>query len=418
MGLLNRAARVPRGVVDRMLRDRTRLPSGVNRLIDHIADHPDGFIGRLAARSLGSYGPADIPAPTEAPRTDIRVYIGPTNYAAQGWLWARALDAAPGGDVAARNMAVDVPGGFSFPADTEVSVPVYTRSRAWQEAELEAVSRFTHVLFEAERALFGRLFSRDVAAEERLLRDRGLSTAFMCHGSDVRLPSAHGALTPWSPFTDPETYTDKLERDARRNRALLDAAGRPTFVSTPDLLVDVPYATWCPVVVDPERWREPEMPGTRSRPVVVHVPSKSHIKGTHLIVPAMQALHDDGVIEFRSISGVPSEQMPEIYRTADVVLDQFRLGSYGVAACEAMAAGRVVLGHVVDEVRDSVRRETGHELPIVEATPDTIGGVLVDLIGDRERMRSAAASGVAFVGDVHDGRRSARVLLDHWIAAA
>ncbi|WP_136706710.1 glycosyltransferase family 4 protein [Agromyces sp. H66] len=417
MGILNRVASLPRGVVDRMLRDRTRLPSWLNRLIDHVADHPDGLLGRIAARSLGSFRPDDVPAPTAAPETATRVYIGPTNYAAQGWLWARALDRAPG-DVGARNMAVDVPGGFSFPADTEVPVPVYTRSREWQEAELAAVSRFTHVLFEAERALFGRLFSRDIAEEERILRTRGLSTAFMCHGSDIRLPSAHLAFTPWSPFADAGTYTDKLERDARRNRAVLDSAARPTFVSTPDLLVDVPYAAWCPVVVDLERWREPELTGTRSRPIVVHVPSKSHIKGTHLIEPAMRALHEDGVIEFRSISGIPSAQMPEIYRNADLVLDQFRLGSYGVAACEAMAAGRVVLGHVVDQVRDTVRRETGHDLPIVEATPDTIGDVVAGLVDDRDRMRAAAASGVAFVGEVHDGRTSARVLLEDWITAS
>ncbi|QEO13552.1 glycosyltransferase family 4 protein [Agromyces intestinalis] len=419
MGIVTRVAGAPRRAIDRMLRRRASLPKPVNRLIDHVADHPDGLLGRLAARSLGSFGPDDIPPPTAAPDTPVRVYIAPTNYAAQGWSWARALEAVPGGRIGARNMAVEVPGGFDFPADTEVPVPVYARSVDWQRAELAAVSAFTHVLVEAERPLFGRLFSRDLLAEARVLREAGLSTAYLAHGTDVRLPSAHRELTPWSPFADAELYVDRLEREASRNRRLLAELGRPTFVSTPDLLIDVPGAHWCPVVVDLDRWREPEPPGVRERPIVVHVPSKSTIKGTQLIEPAMRELDRAGVIEYRSVSGVPSERMPELYRTADIVLDQFRLGSYGVAACEAMAAGRVVVGHVVDSVRAAAAAAgDGVALPIVEATPDTVGEVVASLAADTERMRRLGAAGIAFVEAVHDGRCSARALVDHWIGEA
>ncbi|MEK8228012.1 hypothetical protein NKG05_20855 [Oerskovia sp. M15] len=65
-----------------------------------------------------------------------------------------------------------MPGGFSFAADTEVPVVVYNRSQEWQEREFVAVSQFTHVLFEAERPIFGRLFSRDVSAEAEQLASR------------------------------------------------------------------------------------------------------------------------------------------------------------------------------------------------------------------------------------------------------
>ena len=102
-------ARVRR-LVDVVLRHRDRMPRFVNRAIDHIAESPDGVLGRLAARSLGPVASSDIPPPTKAPSAALRVYIGPTNYAGQGWAWARALDACDV-DVRARNMAVDVPGG-------------------------------------------------------------------------------------------------------------------------------------------------------------------------------------------------------------------------------------------------------------------------------------------------------------------
>ncbi|TFV94944.1 glycosyltransferase family 1 protein [Orlajensenia leifsoniae] len=414
--MVNRVMSWPRSAIDRTLRNRNRLPRFANRTIDYIADHPDSLLGRIAARSLGSSSTGDLPAPAVRPDAAAAVYIGPTNYAAQGWLWARAIDADPR-DVRALNMAVDVPGGFSFTADIEVSVPVYNNSRVWQEAELAAVSTFSHVLYEAERALFGRLYSRDVAVESRVLAGRGLSTAFICHGADIRRPSTHVSLTPWSPFADDDTYLVKLERDAVRNRALLDELGRPTFVSTPDLLVDVPYATWCPVVIDPARWEGGVAVDERSRPVVVHVPSKSTVKGTHLIEPALRRLDEAGTIEYLTITGVPSARMPVVYGQADIVLDQFRLGSYGVAACEAMAAGRVVVGHVLDSVRDVVMEQTGRELPIVEATPDTLEDVLLGLIADPARRAALGRDGADFVRAVHDGRLSARVLLDGWVLA-
>lgn len=413
-------ARVRR-LVDVVLRHRDRMPRFVNRVIDHIAESPDGFLGRLAARSLGSVTSSDIPPPTTAPYATARVYIGPTNYAGQGWAWARALDACEV-DVRARNMAVDVPGGFSFPADTVVPVPVYTSSEEWQRAEVAAVLGYTHVLFEAERPLFGRLHSRDVEIEARLLSESGISTAFMCHGTDVRLPSRHAALTPWSPFDAVDATTQKIERDAAKNGALLARSGRPVFVSTPDLLLDVPSAIWCPVVVDLERWGPDSVVRERRRaggaaPRVAHVPSKAAIKGTPLIEPVLERLVAEGRVTFERVSGVPAEQMPAVYATADIVLDQFRLGSYGVAACEAMASGCVVVGHVAPFVRGAVREATGWDLPIVEATPETLEAVLGRLADDPAERERLGDLGRQFVDEVHSGPRSARILLDSWVLA-
>jgi len=407
---------LPGALASRVLGSRNRLPRWVNRSIDYVADHPESLPGRLAALSLGRISDADIPPPTTVPDTPVRVYIGPTNYAAQGHAWARALDAASP-RVGARNMAVEVPGGFAFDADTEVPVAVYHRSRRWQTDELDAVGRFTHVLFEAGRPLFGRLLGRSIEREVAELASRGISTAFMCHGTDVRLPSSHIRRTPWSPYSDPDLYVDRLERLARRYADQLDRFDRPIFVSTPDLLADVPRATWCPVVVDAARWSRPRRTVRGRIPVVAHVPSNGAVKGTTLVRPAMERLAADGIIEYREIHGVPSRAMPDVWAEADIVLDQFRLGSYGVAACEAMAAGSVVVGHVLEETRAVVARDTGTELPVVEATPDTVEGVVRALAEDPSRREVLTTAGREFVAHAHDGRLSSRVLLDHWIEA-
>ena len=99
------------------------------------------------------------------------------------------------------------------------------------------------------------------------------------------------------------------------------------------------------------------------------------------------------------------------------MLDQFSLGIYGVATCEALSTGRVVVSHVSDQVRDHVRRATGRELPVVESRAADLDRVIRGIVADRERHRSIAADGPDFVREVHDGRRSAEVLatafLDH-----
>lgn len=397
-----------------IVRGRSHLPASVNRLIDDVAKNPDGLAGRLASTVLGGHRSANRPAPTAVPPTEIRVYIGPTNYAGQGYRWARALEESDP-RIGARSMAVTLPGGLSFPTDTAVPVAVYNVSRRWQRSELEAVSRFTHVLFEAERPLLGRLMGRDVGREAAALDAAGVSIAYLGHGTDVRSPRRHLALTEWSYFSDDPAQTAALQRDADANLALLAATDAPIFVSTPDLLSEVPGSHWCPVVVDLEAWSPGPPPLGGRQPVVAHIPSAGATKGTHLVSPVMERLAAQGRLSYDSVSGIPSADMPARIRQADIVLDQFRVGSYGAAACEAMAAGRIVVGHVLAEVRATILERTGLELPIVEATPRTLAEVIESLLDDPEGARSIAARGRVFVEKVHSGAASALALREHWI---
>lgn len=387
------------------------MPRWVGRVMESAARNPDGIVGRLSAHLLGSSATAAV---TEVPSTEVRVYIAPTNYAGQGYLWARALERSDA-QIGARNSAVQLPGGFAFPADALVSIATVNGSAEWADAEWEAASHFTHVLVEAERSMFGKKFGRDLEAEVLALEARGLSVAFLCHGTDVRDPERHASLTPWSPYPE-DPRTEVLQQDARKNLALLERLRRPTFVSTPDLLLDVPWAQWCPVVVDAPRFATAESPFPGRSPRVIHASSNPLQKGSDRIEPALASLIERGDLEYELITATPAAQMPSVFAAADIVLDQFRLGSYGVAACEAMAAGRVVVGHVLPQVREAVERESGLRLPIVEATPDTLEEVVAALVTDPAEARRIAATGPDFVAAMHTGKASARVLTDGWIA--
>lgn len=395
------------------MRHRRSFPRWVNRLIDAVADDPTGPVGSIVGRILWRYSPGDVPEPMRAPEGDPSVYIAPVNYAQQGYEWSRALRAS---GIDAVNSAIEVPGGYAFEADRVVPMAVFERSEGWRTAELAAASAYSHVLIEAERPLFSRLFDRDVEREVETLAARGVDVAFMAHGTDARLPSRHAAGSKWSPFRDEGVYFERIEREAARNIALLRKLGRPTFASTPDLLDDLPFALWCPVVVDPQRWSHPR-PAYSGPLRVVHAPTNPQIKGTDLIEPILDRLHAEGVIAYRRIVHVPHAQMPEAFANADVVLDQFRLGSFGVAACEAMAAGAVTVAHTTEQVRERVLTATGLELPIVDATPETLEAVLRSLAADRTGLERIGERSRHYVREVHDGRFSAQVLRENWIDA-
>lgn len=388
---------------------RTRLTRLAGAAIDAL---PEPLAIKLNPAKYG-FTSRDIPAPPQAPATHVRLYVAPVNFAGQGYAWARAAERLPG--VGAVSMHYTVPGDFGFAGDSIVPVNVFAKSRNWQRAQFERVaSEFTHVLIEAERPIFGSLFQNDPVAEARALRDRGVIVGMVSHGSDLRLPSRHKQLDEWSPFHD-EDWTDvpALEAQALEHRRVLAAIDAPVFISTSDLALDWPSAQLLPVVVDPEPWQGGPDPLAREIPVVVHAPSKAHIKGSHLIDPILQQLDAEGHIEYRRIEGVPAAEMPALICDADIVLEQFRIGNYSRAAVEALAAGRVVVGHVHAQVRDHVAQVTGQTVPVVEATPHTLRTLILDIVSQRERYREIAAAGPAFARAVHNGDYSAQVLGEH-----
>ncbi|WP_130411452.1 glycosyltransferase [Xylanimonas ulmi] len=376
---------------------------------------PVTVIARVQALASGRRYIA--PARLGVPDAPVRLLVAPANFAGQGHAWAHAAERSLPG-VAARNLAFGT--AFGFPSDVDVP-PSVAWSRAWARSARRDVYRYSHVLVEAERALLPGV-ERDVSKAIADLRGRGVSVATVCHGSDIRSPSAHADREPWSPFAL-DTYKDAqvLQAQAERNRALLEdlrAADVPAFVSTPDLLLDVPWGTWLPVVVDVDAWSADTVPLAGEVPVVVHAPSRSALKGTDVIDPVLRGLHRSGLIEYRSASGLDRDGMQKLYRGADVVVDQLRMGIYGVAACEALAAGRVVISQVSDQVRAAARDASGQDLPVVQATPDTLEETIRGVLDDVTGARNVASRGPGFVRQLHDGRASARVLRPFVLGAA
>ena len=399
-----------------MLRDASALakrvlPTPAIALIEpHVSALPDR-IGAWLNPAKYAGMPAGPTDPLVIGDGRARLVIGPLNTAGQAHQWARAVDAQA--DRAAISLVVESPDSFRFDADRAVPRLRAERSSDWQRVEFQAVvAQATHVLIESGQPLFGPLFRGDIVRQVGALHRRGIRVAIVLHGSDVRDLSAHRAREPRSPYESIELVPDapELDASAARVRRVITQLDVPLFGSTPGVQFDLPEAVWLPVVVNPDEWAADGVPLQRAVPVVVHAPSRGGLKGSEVVDEVLGRLHRDGLVEYRRLEGVAHSEVRNAFRTADVVVDSLRMGGYGVGACEAMAAGRLVLSYVNEHARNMVQALIGEQPPIWPADVGTLEAAVRAVLIDRAGARALAARGPAFVRLAHDGRVSAAAL--------
>jgi hypothetical protein len=327
-------------------------------------------------------------------------------------------------DVAAENLQVTPRAVTGFVADTAVTGPEWRAPAVRARLALDCLLPSTHVLLEAMRSLVGAAvgdatahgWEPGLAADDvRAVHASGRAVALLFHGSEVRRPHTHLVVTEASPFDRPEHAegTERLRTTTTRVHELLaelrsEIPGLPVFVSTPDLLDHVAGATWLPVVLAPSAFRASPPALQRPVPVVLHAPTNPFLKGSDVIDDVLLGLQDEGVLEYRRVQGVPATFMTDLIRAVDIVVDQVVLGNPGVLAAEAMAAGRLVVAHLPQSVRDRY----DEPVPVLEADRDTLADVLRAVCADPESHRELAARGPAFARRLHDGTASVAVLGD------
>lgn len=379
--------------------------SFVRPLVDALSYAPRAL--RTAVNSRFNWTKEDTRSVAQAKPGDIRLLIGPANFAGQGWEWARAVETLPG--VAAVCLERGVPGvGFGFSADVLINTNVSDLSGAWARRQRKALAGFTHVLIEAGIPLYNAAYRDRLTEHVSELQNMGLKVGLIWHGSDVRLPELHAVLQPGSPLEDMSVLSNQvLQRRTKDNHRNADRLALREFVSTPDLLRFRPAATWLPTVV--EAHTIPVGGPQRVRPVVLHAPSKAPLKGTERVREVCATLQHEGLLEYVEVGGVAHSEIPALLASSDIVIDSLGLGPYGVISIEAMLAERIAVCNVWSSARDAVFEETGLEVPVVQATAESLEQVLRNLVGrvDRDEI---GARGRQFALAVHSREQAAKVL--------
>ncbi|MEU6246336.1 glycosyltransferase [Glycomyces sp. NPDC047010] len=377
-------------------------PASVAAAVKQLLADPDRVRHARARARIGSA----TPWPRISPDDAVRLGLGPVNSAGQLSALAKAV-AWHYPDTGVEVVALDSRGVFDYPADehfapAKLDDPEFQRGRAAQ-----VLGGYTHVLSDWAGPVLGRRSGRDVLGDLPSLRRAGVRTALLFHGSDVRDPDGHLARHEHSAYRNaPEDVLERLRTTAPRNREVARESGLPLFVTTLDLLDDLPEATWVPLTVDVDRWYSDLPVMERARPVVLHAPSKRWTKGSDEILPVLERLDAAGKIEFRLVEGLPPKEMRDLVRGADLVVDQIALGCYSTVAVEAMAAGRPALAYL----HEATAERMGEEPPVVHATVPTLEEVVVSLCEDRDRARAIGAESLRFARRMHDGRAAAETL--------
>lgn len=342
-------------------------------------------------------------------RQTTKLAIGPLNVAGQAYQWAEAtrtflgIEALSFAGSRARARRLD------GPSHTRVLHHRVRPAFLNRLAVGRALDEVTHLVVESFTTLLGDQRRETLPADLSWLGGKGIRVGAVFHGSDIRSPSAHVERNSNSYFhlmTNQQVAS--LERSTAAVRAAAIDSGLPLFVSTPDLLLDLPTATWLPLVIDMRTWETPVPALSSGKIRVLHIPSRRipPIKGTSHIDPVLRSLEAAGVLEYVAPEGVRHEQMPDIVKSVDVVIDQILTGSYGVAATEAMAAGRLVIGGVDRQVRSMI----DGDVPILDSNTAELEHLLRDICQQPARYEAQASAGVEYVRRIHSGKRSAEAL--------
>lgn len=233
-------------------------------------------------------------------------------------------------------------------------------------------------------------------------------------GSDIRIPKI---------AVDDNPYLAKLLLDANNDYAISYERSRTSqerfarygfecLIPASELLAYVqqdlfpsPFKTEVRLIISEFDPKYPDP--TRRRPVVVHMPSRLMAKGTPSVLRAIEQLKAQYDFEFKLIHGVPHPEALAMVRDCDIMLDQFVIGSFGMAAVEAMALGKPALCYI----KPSLVSRLPPDLPIINANQDNLVEVLGSLLEDGQRRHEIGRQSRAYVEKYHDAHQIARQLV-------
>ena len=155
----------------------------------------------------------------------------------------------------------------------------------------------------------------------------------------------------------------------------------------------------------------PTEPGEVLR--VAHAPSKRAVKGTQAVLDAVESLRKRGApIELDLIEGVPNNEARKRYAAADVVVDQLRIGWYGMFAIESMALAKPVVVHLDEQGAAETEEAFGLELPLVRADEQSVEDVLAGLVEIRPELPELGRRSRDYVERIHAHTAVARRVLE------
>jgi glycosyltransferase involved in cell wall biosynthesis len=258
---------------------------------------------------------------------------------------------------------------------------------------------------------YGRTFLPEALKylDAKVLKRAGRRVIVEFWGSDVRLPSVEMSRNPHYV----NSYKEEDETNQARMREWAKVTDGNVIVS--DHAFDAflqPFFPHIHVVgqrIDTVQV-QPVYPRRDAKvPVVVHAPSQREGKGTKFVRSAVERLKSRGLnFEYVEVHGRTQREAVEIYKRADLIVDQLCFGSHGVFAVEAMTLGKPVICYTLPELVPTYP----DGFPLINANPDTFESVLEDWLHRPQDRHHLGVQSREYAERVHDCRVVASRLID------
>lgn len=239
-----------------------------------------------------------------------------------------------------------------------------------------------------------------------MLRQKGKPVVMHHWGNDVRMASVAKLRNPYV-YTGDSPPEEKIRATLKQISQYVSDA----IVQDHEVLPYVqPYyrrVHVIPLAIDLGKFPVCYPSPTEKSPLVVHAPTNAEFKGTHYVERAIAQLQKELSFRYVRVEKLPHHQAVQLYRQADIVVDQLLCGSYGLLSVEAMALGKPVVAHI----RPDLVGTYGMAVPICNANPDTIHDVLKALIRSPDMRVQAGMAGRKYVEQIHDSNKVVDQLL-------
>lgn len=202
-------------------------------------------------------------------------------------------------------------------------------------------------------------------------------------GSDIRIPEVELAENPYYKAIFNNGYEYSREEGLAKSRRLQRQFANAGFSSAAQVGMfqyvqkDIfPHTYTLPRRIYLPEFKPAYPDPKKTVPTIVHIPTAPITKGTPKILSIIERLKRRYKFEFHLIQGVPRTKAFEIMSMADIFLDQFVLGDFGMVSIEAMAMGKPVVCYL----KPSILKHYGSSLPIVNADQENLEETLVRMI--------------------------------------
>lgn len=356
----------------------------------------------------------------------LRVLHGPVNIGNQAWSLSRAERRLG----LASDLVVTASNAFGYAADRSLMVaghPLLTRARrivhGWSSA----------FRYDAMHFYFGRTFSSAdsvtlgsspltaaLLGDVRLARRLGLRLVMTLQGCDARIAGESQRLNEWTmcqhgrcPQFDTCIGTTDRHRWGMIHH-LLPLMDKVFYVN-PELGHWVGQGEFLPYASVDIAAVRPAPPAANRRPLIVHAPTNPEIKGTALILAALEHLRSRHDFDLEIVAGRSHAEAMAVYQRADLAVDQILAGWYGGFSVEMMALGKPVVCAIREADLAFVPLEFAADLPILKVRPSHLVEDFLAILERRDTWASVGERSRAFVERWHDPVRIAQTIIPHYV---